>query len=552
MSITPVKLLPEFITAGGDCQIGSAAKGWRYNKRYIVEQIGLTMQATWNRIKSVATKREFAGWALIAVGVILRMREYLVDRSFWHDEANLALNLVNRNFAGLTQPLDYDQGAPVGFLFIEKLLMIVLGNKDYLLRLFPLFSGLLAIYLIYRVSSEYFRAGWLFAVLLFVISWPLIYYSSELKQYSSDAMFALLLIYLALCCLAETAHLRDFLLLGAAGFISIWISHPSALILAGIGLVLFFENLFRKRYTALLWTLGMGALWVVSFGWTYLVSLQYLVSDQSLQNYWRNGFMPFPPWNNWNWFARTYLSLMVTVSPGFDTWYLTWGCSLLIVFGAVLLYFRERYIALVIILPFLMASIASILQKYPLRGRFLLFLVPLLILLMAECIGRIYTLIGQWNRGFAFAASAVVGLMLLWFPVGGAYNNFLSPPMGDDIKPVMEYIDQHKAPNDVIYVYHGARPSFNYYAPFYNFDSGSIITGTDLPDVPALKQFYKQVDQLKGDGGVWFLFSHIVDCGGCDGDMETFYTQYLDQFGSVEDEFHAPGASVYLYDLNSK
>jgi len=513
-------------------------------------EMEVILQAAWNRLKAIIIKPDFIGWLIIALGVILRMREYIANRSFWHDEANLALNLVNRTFGGLTQPLDYDQGAPVGFLFIEKLFITIMGNKDYILRLFPLLSGLLATYLIYRIAREHFGAGGFFAILLFAISWPLIYYSSELKQYSSDAMFVLLLVYLAFRCLEEDARLKDFLLLGTAGFISIWLSHPSAFVLAGIGLVLFFEKLLHKRDKSLLWTLGMGVAWAASFGLTYLISLRYLVADTSLQSYWHNSFMPRPILHHLDWLMQTYLSLLGTVGSGMDFQYQSLVCSLLIVVGMISLLIRNWKILFITSLPFLLALVAAALQKYPLKGRFVLFLAPLAILLMAEGIGRIYTLISKWNRSLALSVCLVVALTIIWLPANVITSNFLSPPLGDDIKPVMNYVKQHRTQNDIIYVYHGARPSFNYYAPFYGLDKGNVITGTDRPNVPALKELYNQVTTLQGNSRVWFIFSHIVDCGGCNGDMETFYIQYLNQFGKMIDKLIASGADVYLYNLN--
>lgn len=501
-----------------------------------------------NKLKGLV-EHDFIGILLVLLGIILRLRQYLVNRSFWHDEANLALNLVTRTFGGLIQPLDYDQGAPIGFLFIEKTILLVLGNKDYILRIVPLLSGLLAVYLFYRIAREYFEAGRLFAILLFAISWPLISYSSELKQYSSDAMLTVLLVYLALRCLGENTRFKDFFRLGAAGFISIWLSHPSALVLAGIGLVLFFEKLFRKDMKPLLWTMGMGVSWAASFGMTYLVSLQHLVSDQSLGEYWKRGFMPFPIWLHQDWLARTYLSLLVTVTPSADRLHLLTSFSVLIILGIVSLLIRNRNLALLILFPFILALVASALHKYPLRGRFMLFLVPLLILLMAEGLGRIYMWFRSWNRNYAIVICFIAALAILWVPINGIYAKFLLPPMGDHIRPVLAYVQQRMQPDDIIYVYHGARPSFNYYAPFYNFTDDQVISGDDLSDVPALKQFYYQVDQLKGKGRVWVLFSHIVDCGDCSGDMETFYVQYISQYGGVEDQFTAPGASVYLYNL---
>ena len=129
-------------------------------------------------------------WIIIIIGIILRLRQYIANRSLWLDEASLALNIVGRSFTGLTQPLDFEQGAPLGFLFIEKAVLLVLGNQDYILRLFPLISGLFAIYFMYLISKEYIGMPGLLALSIFVISWTLIYYSSELKQYSSDVLMS--------------------------------------------------------------------------------------------------------------------------------------------------------------------------------------------------------------------------------------------------------------------------------------------------------------------------------------------------------------------------
>jgi len=53
---------------------------------------------------------------LILLGLVLRLRQYLLGRSVGLDEAMLALNIVGRDYAGLWKTLDYNQGAPVAFL----------------------------------------------------------------------------------------------------------------------------------------------------------------------------------------------------------------------------------------------------------------------------------------------------------------------------------------------------------------------------------------------------------------------------------------------------
>ena len=64
-------------------------------------EMGAIMRAMWNRWKAIAIKPEFIGWLLVALGISLRLRQYIANRSFWVDEATLALNLTHRNFWGL-------------------------------------------------------------------------------------------------------------------------------------------------------------------------------------------------------------------------------------------------------------------------------------------------------------------------------------------------------------------------------------------------------------------------------------------------------------------
>jgi 4-amino-4-deoxy-L-arabinose transferase-like glycosyltransferase len=214
------------------------------------------MQRSWKRVQAFFLSNYF-GYGIILLGVVLRLRQYLLNRSFWADEASLAVNLVNRNFGGLTQLLDYHQAAPIGFLFIEKLSILIFGNHDYVMRLYPLFAGILAIYLIYSISRVSFGTFGLFAVSMFSITWWLVYYSSELKQYGSDVMIALLLVYLGINCLRENVKAKDFLLLGTVGMALIWISHPSVFIMVGVGLALLLEKVTRKAYVPWTWIIGV-------------------------------------------------------------------------------------------------------------------------------------------------------------------------------------------------------------------------------------------------------------------------------------------------------
>src|SRR4030095_6092965 len=97
--------------------------------------------------------------SILLAGVLLRLRQYLTGRSLWLDEAMLALNIVNRDFGELFRPLDYDQGAPIGFMLVEKTLSLIFGRNEVSLRLFPFLVGLLSLWMFYLLLKHY-ASGW--------------------------------------------------------------------------------------------------------------------------------------------------------------------------------------------------------------------------------------------------------------------------------------------------------------------------------------------------------------------------------------------------------
>ena len=82
-------------------------------------------------------------------GVIVRIIQYSFNRSLWLDEAALASSIVTRSYGGLLGGLDYNQIAPIGFLFAEKFFILLFGNNEFALRVFPLLCGVVSIFLFF-------------------------------------------------------------------------------------------------------------------------------------------------------------------------------------------------------------------------------------------------------------------------------------------------------------------------------------------------------------------------------------------------------------------
>jgi hypothetical protein len=78
---------------------------------------------------------------ILLAGFILYARQYLANRSLWLDEAMLVNNVVSHSLRFLlTQALESEQAAPVGFLISLKILGKFLGYQDFILRLVAFIS----------------------------------------------------------------------------------------------------------------------------------------------------------------------------------------------------------------------------------------------------------------------------------------------------------------------------------------------------------------------------------------------------------------------------
>ena len=467
--------------------------------------------------------------AICFVGIFLRVYLYAINRSLALDEAMLALNIVEASsYSDLFGPLRYNQGAPLGFLLLEKFAISWLGNKDYVLRLVPLLAGIAAVILMYLVARHYTTVQSSIIVLtLFSLSEALIHYSSELKQYSSDAMIALILLLATSNLLKNSAKPQSLIALAVAGSAALWMSHPAVFLLAAIGITLaiaFFQN---KTLSELPSLVTVGLFWAANLSALYVLSLRYLAANTDLTDYWREAFMPLPPWSDYAWFYHA-LGGLLTYPSGLPADTLT---VVLLLFGAFSFLRKQWQFASILILPFVLVLTASASAAYPFSGRFLLFLVPLMLLLVAEGVEWIRSvLVRRFGASTAFFATVVLTAYLLYLPIVTAYENYLHPKLGEHIKPVMLYLSINRTHTDDVYVNHGAVPAFQYYAPFYEFREGEY-------------RYLKDIKHIGENRRSWFVFSHNKV------DEEPLLLEHLDRIGSRKDKFLSIGSSAYLYEL---
>lgn len=496
-----------------------------------------------NKPEVTSTATRILLFAVIFLGIALRIAQFASDRSLWLDEAMLALNIANRSFIGLMQPLDYNQGAPIGFLLMQKLVILALGNYDWVLRLIPLGAGITAVIMVYKVASIYLqKTGTLVAVALFAISSRLIYYASEVKQYSSDVLISLLLLILANKCLQVKVRPKNYIALIVVSIAAMWISHPALFTLVGVGLALLFDLLLKKERRKLLWLGILLLAWIANIAILYLTSLRSLAANSALIDYWHQSFMPMPPWRDPAWFLNAFLEMFRNPVGLINRSTAIIGMIVSIV-GLLSYFVYKRKYTIILLIPFLVVMLASGMQKYPFGDRLLLFIVPLVFLFIGEGIERIGLILLRVNPWASLGVCLIITGLVLYEPTKLAFQNLSQPNMGEHIKPVIAYMRQHKLDTDHVYIYYSAFPAFTYYAPMYGITKEDYYIGIASRQEPS--KYLADLDRYIIGGRIWFVFSH--NCFWCTVDEETYYVKYLDHIGVRLDEYRAPGASLYLY-----
>ncbi|MEO0095705.1 MAG: glycosyltransferase family 39 protein, partial [candidate division WOR-3 bacterium] len=275
--------------------------------------------------------KKFIPCILITIGSIFRLAQYIFNRSLTEGEAPLAMNIIERSYQTLIKPLDYVQAAPIGFLYIEKLCVNIFGNNEYALRIFPLIAGILALFLFYKILKiigDYKIT--LFGLAFFVLNDYLIYFSSEVKPYSSDVFFSLLLIFLVLIIIRDNLNISMLIIYGIVGAITIWLSFPAVFVFSGTGIVLLIHIIQNKKDKALLIIIIVGILAFLSLTSNYFLCLRHYTVHKALLNFWQNDFIPFPPKSLAEVYQIIYMLVRIFKNPG--------GFSIYDIFLAILFF----------------------------------------------------------------------------------------------------------------------------------------------------------------------------------------------------------------------
>jgi len=388
--------------------------------------------------------RRWAPWLLLAIGAALRLGLYFSRPSLSIDETMTSLEIGARSFAGLLHVLDYAQTAPPLFLWAVKLCTVIGGMNEYALRAMPLILGLLVLPLIWRVARRLMPEPFALTVLLLAAVTPtLIEYSVTVKPYIGDACFALLLMGLTLEVLDRPAERGPWWRLAAAGCVAILASTPAPFYLAGVFVAIVRTPGAPRR---LLWCAG---LWGIVFAPVYILLFRPVAVSPYMQQFWGTSFLAPLDAASWHHMGVALLqSLDARPAPLAAVL----AFAVLLALGCWAWSRRPSPAAALIGVPGFFVLAASLVHRYPLSGRVLIFLAPAFLFYVAAAIEQ------------AHARARAVGWMLGGVVVGLlAGIDVTHPYRTPATRTAVAELVRRLGPGEPVYVASGATPAWGFY-----------------------------------------------------------------------------------------
>lgn len=230
------------------------------------------------------------GTVVVVVASAFLVYQWTGGRTLWLDEEMVAANIRDRGFSELSGELWLGQTAPLGWLYLQRAMLQLFGTSEVALRFVPVLFGIATLATAVWIGRRWMTAigGAALAILCACSLW-LVYHFLELKQYSSDTFWAMLLPALAVVVVEASspdqrrrrmaawwtvAAIGQFFAVGA-------ILVAPACVLALLAIV-YRRDGWRPAFQSALFGIG----WLAAFGLHYVAALRAATGSEFLRNYW--------------------------------------------------------------------------------------------------------------------------------------------------------------------------------------------------------------------------------------------------------------------------
>lgn len=399
---------------------------------------------------------------IILLGFLIRLKGFLNNPSFWHDECALGWNIKFKSWIGYFGLLRFAQMASPFFMILTKLVVKVFGFSDLTLRIIPFLSGCLSIIAFYFLSKNLFKTklAILTAVFLFSINSVLIDFSFQFKPYSLDVLITILCILFFIKVDFEKLNLKQTFLSGFLLAFIPWFSFVSIFSIAGgwLSLVLQdFKSDWKKKSVLILPV--------------FLSSLLYLViylfnnyTKTSLVNYWQSSFV--------NSDIRFFFHLFVK-NIGYFFYPVKYNLFIFIFMfmGLFLFYKEKKRVANVCLISFLLLILASFLKLYPFFERLIIFLIPIFLIFIVKPL----ELVRQDKK---IRSTIIIIIFLITFLPQLIEINRIGhskkTSRGENPRQMIKDLVRNIKPGEIILVPSSSDTEFAYYSIFYDIKNKVI------------------------------------------------------------------------------
>jgi hypothetical protein len=329
---------------------------------------------------------------VLVIGIALYGHQWLAARPLWLDEEMIALNIRDRKLLDLPGALWLGQSAPLGWLTIQRIVILIGGASELALRIVPTLFGMLTVagaYWIGRRWLEPIAAAVL--ALLCTFSIYVFHYPFEVKHYSADVFWGLLLPGLAVWAVDHDQpadRARRALVWWVAAAVGHWFANGALFVTPACALVLLVLIWRRDGVKAATRFAYLGLIWLASFGLHYQLSIGHTHRSGFLRSYWANELPPESsgPASRFVWVANRIEPL--AQNPGGTTM----GMMLWISVVAGIVIARRRDLALAFALVPCSALLLGALGVIPLYERFTIWMAPALYVGIALVFDRALTM----------------------------------------------------------------------------------------------------------------------------------------------------------------
>lgn len=455
-----------------------------------------------------------------------------IGRSLWNDEAMLAFSLSQKDLFNLTNGIfEWNQSAPVIYLYIVKIVTILFGNSEFTLRLWSLICYILLILSCYYILKKILsvRLPLLGAAFIANLHY-LIYFSSEFKPYMSDCLSVVLVIIAYY--LYNEKKINSFVL--ALFFaVIIWNSNPSCFFIAGVLIYDFFNSAVKKDYSNLKTTVFIGLATLTSFIIYYFYWLKPVLDTGYMQQFWAYEKFIFIPRN------KVELDYMINM---FISYKFEVGIIIFSFFFAFKRKYKKeaKYIHIIYISLFIVLF-ASALGRYPISQRLLLFIYPLCGIILFYSTDKLFSTNRRMNIAMLIISILIIyaaGGITKYIKVENAYRQ------GEEVNLTIDYVEKNIKEGENVYIYYGYVPGFLYKTKYDK-------------EYPLLKKHHvkferywntslEDIDYILSDSSVYMLTPYIDP----QDKRMTAVSSLIDSLqnrGKVEIVYNKYGTAVYHY-----